>query len=576
MRIRGKLRLIIVIASAGLVAVTVYCLLNQRTLILAEKQAKTRDLIDAGYSVLTRSHELETEGKLTRAEAQTQALEVIRTLRYDQSNYFWINDMRPVMIMHPTNPKLDGMDLNDFKDPTGELPFVEMVKKVREKGAGFVYYMWPRPGSDTPVPKLSYVKEFAPWGWVIGTGIYIDDVNRTWFATVRRAGGLAAACLLLLFVLSFTLANSIARRLGDIVERIKDVAEGEGDLTKRISSDTADEIGELVDWFNAFMDKLQEIISRVADTTNHLASASAQLSATASQQSDGAETQKGQTNNVMTSMQQMSATVSEISRGASEAAAAARKASQTAHEGGAIFEEALDVMRKIAGSVGQTALKIQGLGKRSDQIGEIIGVIDEIADQTNMLALNAAIEAARAGEQGRGFAVVADEVRKLSERTTKATKEISAMILSIQQETHTAVQAMEAGTKQVGAGVERTSTAGGSLREIIQSAESVGSMVTRIAAAASQQSSATEEINGNVEQIAGIARETASGATESAKASHDLSLLALSLQGIVGHFKLNNEDGSEVRGSVSGKSLPASQLSSNDESEYALTGTGRR
>jgi methyl-accepting chemotaxis protein len=214
------------------------------------------------------------------------------------------------------------------------------------------------------------------------------------------------------------------------------------------------------------------------------------------------------------------------------------EASETAREGGAIVEDTLSRMRSIADSVRETAHKVQELGARSDQIGKIVGVIDDIADQTNLLALNAAIEAARAGEQGRGFAVVADEVRKLAERTTKATKEIAEMIEAVQGETRTAVEKMRSGTVQVEAGVEMTSKAGSSLNDIIDQAEHVGEMVTHIATAATEQSSATEPVNANMDQINRLASESADGAQQSAKACEQLSSLALELQSIVGRFTL--------------------------------------
>jgi methyl-accepting chemotaxis protein len=238
--------------------------------------------------------------------------------------------------------------------------------------------------------------------------------------------------------------------------------------------------------------------------------------------------------------------VHEVSENSNKAAAASQKAAEMAREGGKVVEETLSRMRTIADSVGDTARKVQELGKRSDEIGRISGVIEDIADQTNLLALNAAIEAARAGEQGRGFAVVADEVRKLAERTGAATKEISAMICTIQSETKTAVAAMETGSKEVEAGVESTRRAGDSLQGIIKMSEQVGDMVTQIATAATQQSATTEQINNNIEQIARIASSTESGVQQTAGALQDLSGLALNLGQLVGQFRLS--DGTEGTG----------------------------
>jgi methyl-accepting chemotaxis protein len=249
----------------------------------------------------------------------------------------------------------------------------------------------------------------------------------------------------------------------------------------------------------------------------------------------------------------MSATVMQVSDNSNQAAEASRKAAESAREGGAILEETLTKMRSMAASVGATAKKVEELGKSSDQIGRIVGVIDEIADQTNLLALNAAIEAARAGEQGRGFAVVADEVRKLAERTTKATNEIAQMIQSVQVETKTAVTAMVEGTKQVEEGVAFTTRAGDSLKQIISMSETVGEMITQIATAATEQSSATEEINRSMTEIAKLVRESTAGVQQSAQACQGLSGLALDMQKLVSTFKVessrehllsgNNRDG---------------------------------
>ena len=531
----------IAVAAAGLLAVAGFWISSEHQSLLTQKEEKTRDLVEVPYSVIALQHELETAGKLTRQHAQANAIATIRAMRYQGSNYFWINDEHPTMIMHPTKPELDGRDLTDYKDPNGKALFVEAVKAARNPDGGFVYYYWPKPGQEKPVPKLSFVKLFQPWGWVIGTGIYIDDVDAAWQASAWRAAGLTLVCLIPLMLVSIRTSRSILRRMGDMVERVKDIAEGEGDLTKRLDVSSNDEVAELAGWFNTFMDKLQEILLKVSSNSQSLAAAGDEISATAKQQSHGAELQRDRTNQVASAMQEMAATVMEVSENSNSAAAASQKAAAAAHQGGKVVEETLSRMHAIAGSVGETAKKVEELGKQSDQIGKIIGVIDDIADQTNLLALNAAIEAARAGEQGRGFAVVADEVRKLAERTSSATKEITGMIRSIQAETNSAVIAMQSGTKEVEQGVGLTSQAGSSLLEIIKLSEQVGEMVMHIATASTQQSASTEEINENIEQIAKIATGSAATAQQTTDALQDLSGLASNLQQLVGQFHLGSE-----------------------------------
>lgn len=303
---------------------------------------------------------------------------------------------------------------------------------------------------------------------------------------------------------------------------------------------TEDEVGQASLALNKMKNNLRQLIQSIAGTAEHVASASEEISSSASQQAQSAETQKDQAAQVATAMQEMSSTVLQVSENSNKAAEASNKAAETARHGGEIVEETLSKMRAIADSVSGTAKKMEELGKSSDQIGRIAGVIDDIADQTNLLALNAAIEAARAGEQGRGFAVVADEVRKLAERTTTATKEIAQMIQNIQDETKTAVTAMEEGTRQVDDGVNSTAQAGNSLKEIIHMSEQVGEMITHIATAATEQSSASEEVNNNMDRIAKLVKESAEGAQQSAKACQDLSGLALDLQKLVANFKLGD------------------------------------
>lgn len=350
---------------------------------------------------------------------------------------------------------------------------------------------------------------------------------------------MAVVAPLIVVLFAFIMSRRIVVAIQETLEVLQAMAKG--DMTRRLATQSKDELGDMARAMNEAMESVSQAIRSIEQNAQTVASASEELSASATQQSEGAGRQKDQAHQVATAMQEMASTVLEVSQNSNRAADAARKATDTAKEGGQIVQDAVSRMRAIADAVRSTAAKIQELGKSSDQIGHIIGVIDDIADQTNLLALNAAIEAARAGEQGRGFAVVADEVRKLAERTTQATKEIAAMIQTVQQETRSSVAAMQEGTKQVEAGVEKTTQAGSALEQIIGMADQVGEMTTHIATAATEQSSATEQVNASVDQIAKLVQESADGAQQSAKACQDLSNLALDLQNLVSRFKVGEQ-----------------------------------
>jgi methyl-accepting chemotaxis protein len=372
-----------------------------------------------------------------------------------------------------------------------------------------------------------------------------------------------AAGVLVLVVWGLALVRGVSKALNSMITMVKDVAEGEGDLTKRLEIISRDELGDLAKWFNLFLEKIHGIISQVSGTAAQVASASEELSSSAALQAQGADTQKNQTSHVATAMQQMSSTVQQVSDSCTRAAQASRQAAETAREGGSVVETALTTMHSIAEAVTSTSKKLGDLGKSSEKIGRVAAVIDDIADQTNLLALNAAIEAARAGEEGRGFAVVADEVRKLAERTTTATKEIAQMIKTIQDGTRNAVDALESGSRQVEEGVASTARAGESLQKIIHMSEEVGSMITHIAAAATEQSGAAAEVNRNMDQISELVKESAVASQESAKACQDLSELAMALENMVGNFKLasgrkNKLPASSVKISAHRKALSAS------------------
>ena len=336
--------------------------------------------------------------------------------------------------------------------------------------------------------------------------------------------------------LGFFMTKVIREPIQQVIQNIDNA-----DLNSRFNSERKDEVGDLQRSFDKFVTSIKETLLQVAESASAVASASSEISSSTEQMAAGAQEQTSQAGEVASAVEEMTKTIVENSKNASNTADTAKEAKKAAEQGGSVVGETVVGMKRIAEVVKQSACTVQELGKSSDQIGEIIGVIDDIADQTNLLALNAAIEAARAGEQGRGFAVVADEVRKLAERTTKATKEIAGMIKKIQADTKGAVTSMEEGTKQVDDGIKLADKAGTSLHEIVDISQKVTDMVAQIAAASEQQSSASEQISKNVEAISAVTGETAQGVQQVARAAEDLSRLTENLQSLVGKFKLSGE-----------------------------------
>ena len=316
----------------------------------------------------------------------------------------------------------------------------------------------------------------------------------------------------------------------------------QADLNTKLASERNDEIGNLQRGFDKFVDSIKETLQLVSQASDAVASASSEISSSTEEMAAGTQEQSNQSAEVSSAVEEMTKTIIENSKNAVQTAETAKRARAAAEQGGKVVEATVEGMHLIASVVKQSADTIKALGKSSDQIGEIIGVIDDIADQTNLLALNAAIEAARAGEQGRGFAVVADEVRKLAERTTKATKEIASMIKTIQNDTMGAVASMSEGTKQVDEGIKLAERAGISLKEIMYVSQTVTDMITQIAAASEQQSTASEQISKNVEAITSVTGQTANGTQQIARAAEDLNTLTENLQKILRKFRLSEEE----------------------------------
>jgi len=349
-----------------------------------------------------------------------------------------------------------------------------------------------------------------------------------------------------IFVLAGTLfggillGRSVSQGLRRATNIMMNIAEGEGDLTRRLPVEYEDEVGELNRWINAFMDRIHDLIAQVRDNTDQVTGAVGLITNAANEMASGAEEQTAQASEVSAGVEEMTSSIMQTSQNAGETAKISETATSKAQQGTQAMQITRDGIRDIVTSTDRMRQIIKTLTERAGQIDKIIQVIDKIADQTNLLALNAAVEAARAGEQGSGFAVVADEVRKLAERTTNATKEIAETIQAIQQDTHAASESMDETNSKVAHGEWATEQTEKVLTEIVDNVAKAMDMIQQIAAASEEQSAGAEEISGSVETISSITKQSAVNAETMASAANELNKQTVVLQKAVSMFKLRN------------------------------------
>jgi methyl-accepting chemotaxis protein len=586
--------------------------------LYAEKQNATSHVVQTAISVVKTFDKKVNSGEITLEVAKKEALFILENTRYGNGDYLWVNDLLPNMIMHPMKPALNGAFLGENKDPNGKKLFIEMVKVCKADGKGFVDYMWPKPGKDEPVPKLSYVELYKSWGWIVGSGIYIDDID-------EQVAGFQGNLLIFILIFaslsigaSYFVATAIAKPIKVLNEAANDVAAGdtsvaikldstdeignlgqkfnemvagirramdetnqerqeadraakeanatkakieaqqvqvskavdtllknmerfaEGDLSVQITDKAEGELNRLFKGFNSVVKKFGNLTSSVTQASEQVANASSEISEMTNQVASGITEQSAQATEVASAVEEIAATISENTNNATIAAEEAERAGKSAQTGGEVIGNMIEGMNRIAAVVMNSVDSVQELGKNSDKIGEIIQVINEIAEQINLLALNAAIEAARAGEHGRGFAVVADEVRKLAEKTATATKEITNMIKQIQTETASAVQVIETGKTEVETGKELAGRAGDALEEIIKSTSTVADNVGQVAEAGNEQSRAIHEITGNLEAINNVTQQAATDLNNITAFTSSLAVLTQELQNNLGQFKFGN------------------------------------
>jgi methyl-accepting chemotaxis protein len=495
MTLNKKLGSMIVVLWIGMILIGGFGAWQNRATMISERRDQLTAVVQQSISIVNHYYTLSQQHTLAEPDAQKQALAALASVRYGTDGYISVSNSQSIMLMHPIKPELDGKDMSGFTDPAGNHLFLDLVKAGNQVGGGFYNYLWPKPGHDQPVAKTTYALRFAPWDWNVTSGMYMDDVQQAfysnllvWLAITVVLGGIATLVMMLVL-------RSVRRTLGGELEIAVVAAQrmATGNLAVGVPVSQHD-TGSLLHALHTMQSSLVETVSRVRTGTENINIGATEIAAGNTDLSQRTEQQASALVQTASSMDQMTVNVKQNAESANQASQLAGQAADVATRGSRVVDDVVRTMGEITHS--------------SRQIGDIIGVIDGIAFQTNILALNAAVEAARAGEQGRGFAVVASEVRSLAQRSATAAKEIKALI--------------ETSTHTVEAGASLVANAGSTMGEIVQSVRRVNEILEEISHASREQSAGIEQVNRAVGEMDQVTQQNAALVEQAAAAAHSL------------------------------------------------------
>ncbi|MCG9677634.1 methyl-accepting chemotaxis protein [Vibrio sp. Isolate24] len=532
--IKYKLATIVALAIIFIAMACIYNLIQQRESSMNEREDKLSAQVGATISLVQYYYDQRQE--IGEEIAKQQALNAIKALRYDKSNYFWILNQQMQIVMHPIKPALNGQNAKSFTDGAGKFHWREMVSISQTSAQkGFLDYQWKSPQGKLK-DKISYVQLFPEWGWIVGSGLLVSDIQEAFYALALKEAFVAAILSAILLGMGYTISNNIITPLYRLIDNTHKIADG--DLRVRMSMSRKDELGEMSQQIDKMLSKLQGTLRTAHQSAEQSSAMACNIAQASEEAATSVNSQHAQLELLSTAMTEMSATISDVATNAENTSVSTNKVVEHAHRNDQTMQTTSHTIAEVSRNISTAHDLVTDLQTGVNEISNVVGVIRDVSEQTNLLALNAAIEAARAGEQGRGFAVVADEVRNLASRTQNSTNEVQMTIEKLIEQAGRTFTAMQSSNEKVDESVAASTKTREQLDVIVNEMQNANDMVAQIAAASEQQSTVATEMNENVSGIHLAANEVLQASQSLAEDSQLMANTAEHLTAQLRYFKV--------------------------------------